>query len=49
VYEDRERPMTEPAAAVALEVAARFYLDDDLMWIDAGTQSYAAHKDGKRY
>lgn len=26
-----------------------FYPDDDLMWIDAGTESYAAHKDGKRY
>ena len=26
-----------------------FYPDDDLMWVETETGSYAAHKDGKRY
>jgi len=28
---------------------ACFYPDDDLLWINAETGSYAAHKDGRRY
>lgn len=26
-----------------------FYPDDDLLWVDAESGSYAAHKDGRRY
>ncbi|HEY7945149.1 MAG: cupin domain-containing protein [Burkholderiales bacterium] len=43
------------APATYLEIGNRiagdnaFYPDDDLMWCDAGSGEYGAHKDGRRY